>query len=714
MVEPIKLLLLISAFIVGFSPTGSAQEITITDEVSQQQIPNATVYSLEPYVKILADINGRFQLERFIGCDTIYVSYPEYAVCVFSYEELRKVTDIVLSDDLLSVGETVVRGNRWEQDKIDIPGKITTLNMRDAELISPQTSADLLESSGFVFVQKSQLAGGSPQLRGFGTNRVLITVDGVRMNNAIFRSGNLQNVISLDANSLESVEIQFGPGAVTYGSDAIGGIMNFRTKVAMFSPDSLKTFTRTNISSRYSSASNEINGHFDINIGKRKWAFLTAATYSRYGDLKAGEFGNDAFLRPSYQTTIDGVDTTLINDDPSLQVNSGFSQMNIIQKIRFKPSDKLEFDYSVNYSATSDAPRYDRLILDTDADGVLDKAEWYYGPQRWMMHKFGMLHSRKNGIYNHMRLTAAYQNFQESRHDRKTNSTSIRRQYEEVNALSINLDFDKVINPVFTLYYGLEGIGNLVKSNAYREEVNIGDNPLTGEISTINSRYPNGSTWQAYGGFVNLKYLLSEKWSLNGGARYSYYEINADFDTTLFAYPVRSTKNANSALNASLGLVFKATNNFQFFTNASTGFRAPNIDDLGKVFDSEPGSVIVPNIELRPEYAYNAEVGFVLAIKNKVKIEGAIYYTYLKDALARANFSFNGQDSILYEGTLSNVQAVQNVADATVYGFQGEIDWAITKGLTLRTTISYQIGTEFNIDSATYFPHWPIKHANSD
>ncbi len=698
MIKSIGSILLFSLILLGNSSVLLSQEITIKDEISQQSIPSADIYSLNPKIRVRADVNGRFQLDRFKGCDTIYISYPEYATGVFTYEELRKVTGVELADDVLSIGETVITGNRWEQDKVKIPGKIHKMKMRDVELMSPQTSADLLESSGYVFVQKSQLAGGSPQLRGFGTNRVLISVDGVRMNNAIFRAGNLQNVISMDANSLESVEVLFGPGAVTYGSDAIGGVMDFRTKEAKFSPDSLKTYARTNIFSRYSSSSNESTSHFDVNIGKKKWAFLTAGTFSRYGDLKAGKFGNSAFLRPTYQERIDGVDQTIINKDPQLQANSGFSQMNFMQKIRFKPSDSWEFDYIANFSTTTDAPRYDRLILDQDNDGILDKAEWYYGPQQWMMHKFGMSHVRKRGIYNDMRLTAAYQNFKESRHDRKTGSTSIRRQYEEVNALSLNLDFDKVISPAFTLFYGLEAIGNLVNSNAHREDI------ITRETTTIISRYPNGSTWQAYGAFVNMKYALTEKWILSGGARYSYYEISADFDTSLFAFPIRSTKNSNSAVNGSLGLVYNPSDFFQFFTNASTGFRAPNIDDLGKVFDSEPGSVIVPNVNLKPEYAYNGEFGFVWSIKNKIKFEGAIYYTYLRDALARANFSFNGQDSILYEGTLSNVQAVQNVADANVFGIQGGIDIVLTKGLTLRSTISYQVGEEYNVDSAAYFP----------
>lgn len=698
--------LLLSILFIGFTQCSFAQEITVKDKITQQSIPNVKIYSKNPVVQKIADAHGRFRLEPFKGCDTIYIAYRDYETRIFSYSELQNqnITGIELSEEYLSVIGTVITGNRWEQDVLEIPGKIVKMRMRDVELISPQTSADLLESSGYVFVQKSQLAGGSPQLRGFGTNRVMIAVDGVRMNNAIFRSGNLQNVISMDANSLESVEILFGPGSVMYGSDAIGGVMDFRTKQANFSPDSIQTLTRTNIFSRYSSASNEITSHFDINIGKKKWAFLTAATYSRYGDLKTGEFGNSYFLRPTHQTQIDGVDTTLINADPQVQVASGFNQMNVIQKIRFQPSENWNFDYVFNYSTTSDAPRYDRLTLDADVDGVLDNAEWYYGPQKWMMQKFGMEHARKTGIYSLMRLTAAYQNYQESRHDRKTNKTSIRRQFETVNALSLNIDFDKRIDTLFSIFYGVEAVGNLVNSNAYRQDITDGSNSLTGTKTIINSRYPDGSTWQTYGAYVNLKYLLTEKWGLSGGVRYSFFQIDADFDTTLFAYPVASTRNANSSVNGSFGIVFHPNTFFQTYLNASTGFRAPNIDDLGKVFDSEPGSVVVPNVDLKAEYAYNGEVGFVWSIKNKLKLEGAAYYTYLKDALARANYSFNGQDSLLYEGTMSRVQAVQNVANATVYGIQAGFDWALAKGLVLRSTISYQIGSEFNVDSATYFP----------
>ncbi|HMR57759.1 MAG TPA: TonB-dependent receptor plug domain-containing protein, partial [Cyclobacteriaceae bacterium] len=112
--------------------------------------------------------------------------------------------------------EVVVSVNRWEQNQREISTRVTKISPALIQLQNPQTSADMLGLSNQVFIQKSQLGGGSPMIRGFATNRVLLVIDGVRMNNAIFRSGNLQNVISLDANAIQNTEVVFGPGSVVY------------------------------------------------------------------------------------------------------------------------------------------------------------------------------------------------------------------------------------------------------------------------------------------------------------------------------------------------------------------------------------------------------------------------------------------------------------------------------------------------------------------
>ena len=683
--------------LLGFFSVAIGQEITVVDKTTQQPIPGVEVSWKRGIaeIKSLTDSEGKVSLVNYNEKSAITFRYKSYKKLTID-TQVFKGTKVEMEEDLTSLDEVIITVNRWEQDKIKVPNRINKIESKEIAFQNPQTAADVLENTGYAFIQKSQLAGGSPQLRGFGTNRILLVVDGVRMNNAIFRSGNLQNVISLDANTLENAEILFGPGAVMYGSDAMGGVMDFRTSNYQFSTTS-KPLVNGSIIGRYSTANQEQTKSFKFNYGLQKWAFLSAASFSEYGDLRAGTHGNSYFLRPTYQQTLFEKDTTLINSDPSLQRNSGYSQFNLIQKIAFKPNENWLFDYSINYSETSKAGRYDRLIVPGN-NGNLNFAEWYYGPQLFLMNRLGIVYSKKNRAFDQMRITAAIQNYSESRHDRRFNNVNLRNQYERVDAYSINLDFDKKFSARWSLFYGVETILNNVSSEANRI------NTKTLAETPTNTRYPDGSTWQSYGIYANTRFHINTKWTLHGGVRYSHFLIAATFDTAQFALPFNQAENSNGALNGSLGLVFNPNLTTQVYVNASTGFRAPNIDDIGKVFESGNGLVVVPNIDLRPEYVYSGEIGFVKSIANKLKIDGAIYYSYLQNALARRNFSYNGQDSILFDGQMSRVQAVQNSANGYVYGVQAGVNWSIWKGLSLRSTISYQVGEEQSADSLIFYP----------
>lgn len=290
----------------------AAQTLTIIDKTTQQTIPGVAVYSNNPIKSGQTNAKGQIDASVFKTADSIYFKLVGYETPSYSYQQLNSMKfKIELTETSISLGEVVVSSNRWEEKKIETPNRIEKINKKDVAFQNPQTAADLLETSGYVYIQKSQLAGGSPNLRGFATNRVMLVVDGVRMNNAIFRAGNLQNVISIDAAALENTEVLFGPGAVMYGSDAIGGVMDFHTLNPKFA-DSSKLLVTGSALGRFSSANNEKTGHMDFNIGSRKWSFLTSVTYSDYDDLLAGSVGNSYFLRPSYAQTFDGKDSTEI------------------------------------------------------------------------------------------------------------------------------------------------------------------------------------------------------------------------------------------------------------------------------------------------------------------------------------------------------------------------------------------------------------------
>ena len=679
-----------------------AQNITVIDATTRQIIAGVAVFSKVPQYAAITNAKGQVSMRAFSGADSIYFQHVSYKPVGFTPEEMKsKSYTVELMESSISLDEVIVAANRWEEERAEIPYRVVKINMREVSFQNPQTSADMLGSGGYVYIQKSQLAGGSPMLRGFATNRILLVVDGVRMNNAIYRLGNLQNVISLDAGSFESAEVLFGPGAVIYGSDAIGGVIDFHTLKPALS-DGIKPMVTGNASIRYATACNEKTGHADFNFGLKKWAFTTSFTYADYDDLRTGSHGNSYFLRPAYQESVNGKDTMIVNDDPKVQVASGFSQLYLMQKIRYMPAGYWNLDYSFHYSATSDAPRYDRLCLDEKNDGELDYAEWYYGPQKWMMNRLGVLYSRTTKLFDRMSILAAFQNYEESRHDRKFNKTSLRNQVEKVDAGSINLNFDKTINPKATVYYGAEAVINRIHSTANR--VNI----ETKEVSTTNTRYPNGSDWQAYGIYASVKYKFNKVWIVNAGLRYSYYTVEAAFDTSMFPFPFASTRNASGALNGSMGVVCLPGEKWQLYCNGSTGFHAPNVDDIGKVFDSEPGSVVVPNPGLEPEYAWNVEVGTSKVIGSFLKIDLSAYYTYLDNALARRDFQFDGQDSILYDGEMSRVQAIQNITRAYVWGIQAGVDVRFMQGFGLTSILNYQKGKEQ--DEASMMDY-PLRHA---
>ena len=126
--------------------------------------------------------------------------------------------------------EVVVTTKRTIKEKEFIASQIESVSQKEIEFQNFQNTADLLANSGNVHVQKSQQGGGSPSIRGFEASRVLLLVDGIRMNNLTYRAGHLQNVITVDENMLENVDIFFGPSSTLFGSDALGGTVSMNTK----------------------------------------------------------------------------------------------------------------------------------------------------------------------------------------------------------------------------------------------------------------------------------------------------------------------------------------------------------------------------------------------------------------------------------------------------------------------------------------------------
>ncbi|SHI66966.1 TonB-dependent receptor plug domain-containing protein [Algibacter luteus] len=674
-------------FFILFSSLSRAQNIKILNKVTKEPVFGVAIYNVDKSKSAVSNFRGEADLDEFTDSEIIYFKHLSHVLKSLTKQQIKS-NKVYLESNTQGLEQIVISASKFRQNKKDIPQKILSIDANQIQFANPQTSADLLENSGQVYIQKSQLGGGSPMIRGFSTNRLLITVDGVRMNNAIFRGGNLQNVISIDPFAIENAEVTLGAGSVIYGSDAIGGVMSFYTKKPKLSYTKSLLFNG-NTQVRYASASQEKTGHFDFNLGYEKWALATSVSYNSFDDLFMGSHGPDDYLRPEFALATTTGDVIISNDNPLVQKYTGYDQLNLMQKVHFEPYEDLSFDFGLYYTTTSDIPRYDRLIRYKGE--TLRSAEWSYGPQNWFMSNFQVTKlSSKSNLYDKIKATLAYQNFQESRYDRDFQSSTRNVREEAVDAYSFNLDLEKRISPKTQFFYGAEYVFNKVKSIGAEED--IVNNTATKTVS----RYPNGASWQSAAIYSSIKYKPNPKFVFQSGLRFNYVGSEADFteNNMYLNLPFDTSRNESEALTGTAGISWSPNQTIQWKLNASSAFRAPNIDDVGKVFDSEPGSVVVPNEHLRPEYAYGGEIGLKLNFNDLLVFDMSTYYTYLDNALVRRDFTLNGESEIVYDGELSNVQAIQNASKAWIYGYEIGMKLAISNHLKFTSQYSIIGGTE--------------------
>ncbi len=685
----------------------NAQTILVTDKKTNEPIQNAKVYIYSnginnPPTNGLTDEFGSLLIQKLNDADSLTFEHKNYLRITMTYKELVNNNYNVELERILTLNQIVVSANKWNQPTEDVSIKINKISKKEIVLQNPQTAADLLNVSGEVFVQKSQQGGGSPMIRGFSTNRLLYTIDGIRMNTAIFRSGNIQNVISLDPFNIQNTEILFGPGSVIYGSDAIGGVMNFQTLKPRFSRNDTPII-KGNFNMRFANANNEKTYHFDVNVGWKKFASISSISFNQFGDLRMGaKNGPDDYLKTFYIQRIDSIDRIVENENPLIQKPTSYNQINLMQKLRYKPSNEYEIEYGFHYSETSEYARYDRLIEMNK--GLPVSSVWNYGPQKWMMNLLTIEYNKGKLLFTEFKFKVGHQYFEESRINRNysgSNKNRLRTQTEKVDALSLNFDFIKKLKK-HQLFYGTEAVVNKVSSLG--EAINI----KTLSAIPTSSRYPK-SSWNSSALYLSYEYKQSDKLTLNAGIRYNQVIIISDFAQNLPYYPFNfdKLKLKNEQFNGNLGIVYIPNKKLKLSTNVSNGFRAPNVDDIGKLFDFTNNDVVVPNSSLSPEKAQNIEFNVSKIIGDVIKLDVTGFYTVLNDAMVRRATKVNGSDSIFYDGTMRKAYSIQNAAKATVYGANLSLEIKLGKGFTFESKYNIQKGEEEMDNGITS----PARHA---
>jgi hemoglobin/transferrin/lactoferrin receptor protein len=472
--------------------------------------------------------------------------------------------------------------------------------------------------------------------------------------------------------------------------------MSFNTRAPRFtSGDKL---VRAGAMLRYSSA-DQSAAHVNVETSSERFASFTSFTFNNFGDLRQGNNRKPSYTsfgqRPWYVQRVDGKDSVMTNTNPNVQVGSAYKQYDFLEKLSFKQSDKLTHTLNIQYSTTNDVPRYDRL---TQTSGDSAKfAEWYYGPQTRAMVAYHANLSNGKRLYTTGRITMAWQNIDQTRHERRFNSLNLNNRLENVKVYSVNADFSKkTLNETTAIQYGFEYYFNDVTSTAYTENI------YTGAHSPLDTRYASGgSSMSGASAYATTIKKVNRKLALNAGIRYSHVNLSASFtDKTFFDFPFTDVNQSNGNVNGSVGVVLTPNTKWRITALASTGFRAPNVDDLSKVFESNAGNLIVPNNELKPEKVANIEATIERKFNRKTTLALNGYYMNYTNALTTGKAQFNGQDSIFYDGTLSPVYTTINANEAYIYG--GNL------------TLNSQVSDQFSLQSTVVYTYGRIKTDNGD
>lgn len=533
-------------------------------------------------------------------------------------------------DSAVQLKDVTVTATRNKQLSLLSPYSISKLSVQNIDHFQPRTTPEALIGSAGVFIQKTNHGGGSPFVRSLTGNQNLLMIDGIRLNNATYRYGPNQYFNTIDLFSVGSIEVARGTGSVQYGSDAMGGVIQVFTKDPSFSSQSKWT---GNLIGRVLSSDAEYSGRAEFAYSSAKTAFQIGYTSRKFGDLPGG-------------------DTT------GIQQPSGYKENAIDIKFKWQINNQWMFTTAHQQLTQRNVPLYHRVALE-------NFAYYQFDPQKRQLSYIKMEGKFSAPFISKIAFTASSQKNSERRtYWRKGNANRFIEE-DQVRTVGLTADIFSNFHPNWTANSGVEFYGD--KVNSSKQQIAIASG------TTVNQRglYPNGASMQNFS-LYSLHHIAVGKFNVEAGLRYNALQI--EVDTAI-------VKPASLVFNAAV--LYQINKSQSIYASYSTGYRAPNIDDMGTLglvdFRYE-----VPAYGLEPEKTYNAEIGYKVQTK-KVKLAMALYYMHLTNIINRVQVP--GQQINGY-----NVYVKENNQESFIRGLEYDIQVSLSKKLILSSNGAYSFG----------------------
>ena len=537
-----------------------------------------------------------------------------------------------------TLANVVVSASRQQISSLKTPYSVSVLQQKDIEKLAPRATPDMLSNIPGVFIQKTNLGGGSAFVRGLTGNQTLLIIDGIRFNNSTFRYGPNQYLNTIDPSIISKVEMLKGSGSVQYGSDALTGVVNFFTLQPEFTAQ--KTFGGQ-LSARVATQGMELSEQIKMTYASENTGIVFVGANKQFGDIVRG--GGLGLQRPT-----------------------GYNEWAYFGKIRQQLSKTWILEGLIQTTQQTQVPVFHKVQLENFNEMDLQKY------QRGYLKAIGQY---ENPIFKKIEISVSQQTSIEQRKLQKNGSTTLRAERDEHNTLGVLADIQSQFSAIWSAHSGIDYFNDQV--NSTRQDINLTNNL----IKPLRGLYPNNAGYQ-YQSIYSIHHLDFDAWQVESGLRF-HQNVASLPDTTLGLTQVKS-----SALVYSLGVARAISQGISIYANTSSGFRAPNMDDLGSLgivdFRYE-----LPAFDLKPEYSQNYEIGIKIS-KAKFFQELTIFQTELENLITRVKTTNVLQGYPVYEK--------RNVDKAFLRGGEWSGRYGLSNSVSAKANISYVYGQSVTLN----------------
>lgn len=684
---------------------GLAQEITVIDNFTKWKMPGVKVYSAKFPDTLKTNTEGIINADIFPTDAIIIFDFMMFKKAGYTKQQLAKQNNTVIlkrSTSLKNQNTSVLTTKEYSGD---IPIFTNIINLDDD--INIQT--DDITTSDKITIRTNK--SGTSIFQGLQSQKVLLAIDGIRLNDEIHKNGKIEGLLNFDNTMTQSIRQIHGPGFTIYSTDATGGVINYFTQNPPTSPD-LTLNSKLQLNAKYETATNSFINNIKTTITTAKFTSYTSINIGNFGEIKMGknrkkipqiDKKNKYGLHTHLVTQKNNKDTIIENNNPYKQKKTNYQQIYILQKFRYKISDNWNIMTNLHYIKTSEVGIYSGI---TEINKKLPRfAQCKFDPQNKIITNINIIHKKETKLYNLISLNNSFITYNETRITRKYQSEWTLNQQEQNNIYKLFADFVKLTNNNARIAYGITYTHNSITSKAFSENIK------TKKTKNAITRYPNlGNKTQTSAGYINIKWLGNPNFI-------TYIALRTE---------IRLAKSKLSNNNPQIPLKFSEINTLNFAPTASIHLKItpiqwletniittsskhlPIIDEYAKIM-AKDFIINIPTNKLKPEQNHTIKPGITLYPNDNLKIYSSGFLTYSQNKIITENTTINKLDSITLGTYKYKIVTKTNIKKAYIIGISAGIHYLLAfdnnRKKTLKITSAINLAKGKNIENNKNLPN---------